>query len=98
MIDDEEQKGYTWEAGYAEGNIRTIKDSLASFNEAMCNGDFSLQNALQLALTNLKLFECMACERLLQTEGFACKTCHALFCFDCDVLLHDSLHVCPNCE
>ncbi|ETN83854.1 hypothetical protein RB195_009698 [Necator americanus] len=41
--------------------------------------------------------ECMACERPLTEEGFACKSCAGLFCFDCDILLHESLHVCPNC-
>ncbi|KAE9417668.1 hypothetical protein Angca_008889, partial [Angiostrongylus cantonensis] len=41
--------------------------------------------------------ECMACEQPLRGEGFTCKSCSAIFCFDCDVLLHESLHVCPNC-
>ncbi|KAK6014020.1 Ssl1-like protein, partial [Ostertagia ostertagi] len=36
------------------GNVRALKDNLGSLNEAICSGDFSLQNALQLALTNLK--------------------------------------------
>ncbi|VDN31186.1 unnamed protein product [Cylicostephanus goldi] len=36
------------------GNVRTLKEHLNSINEAICSGDFSLQNALQLALTNLK--------------------------------------------
>ncbi|VDM63142.1 unnamed protein product [Angiostrongylus costaricensis] len=40
---------------------------------------------------------CMACEQPLRGEGFRCKSCSAVFCFDCDVLLHESLHVCPNC-
>ncbi|EPB73778.1 TFIIH C1-like domain protein [Ancylostoma ceylanicum] len=43
------------------------------------------------------VWECMACERPLAGEGFACKSCGAIFCFDCDILLHESLHVCPNC-
>ncbi|CAI5446015.1 unnamed protein product [Caenorhabditis angaria] len=36
------------------GNIRQLKDSLNSLTEAFCGGDFSLQNALQLACVNLK--------------------------------------------
>ncbi|KAK5968997.1 hypothetical protein GCK32_007881 [Trichostrongylus colubriformis] len=36
------------------GNTRALKDNLGSLNEAICSGDFSLQNALQLALINLK--------------------------------------------
>ncbi|CAO4370368.1 unnamed protein product [Caenorhabditis nigoni] len=36
------------------GNIRILKESLNSLTEAFCGGDFSLQNALQLACVNLK--------------------------------------------
>lgn len=28
---------------------------------------------------------------------FACPDCHSLFCVDCDVFLHESLHNCPGC-
>ena len=24
--------------------------------------------------------------------------CQQLYCFDCDLYIHDSLHVCPGCE
>ncbi|KJH50510.1 transcription factor ssl1 [Dictyocaulus viviparus] len=41
--------------------------------------------------------ECMACERPLVEEGFMCTSCKAIFCLECDILLHESLHVCPNC-
>ena len=36
------------------GNIRQVKEQLATITEASCSGDFSLQNGLQLALVNLK--------------------------------------------
>ncbi|VDM85693.1 unnamed protein product [Strongylus vulgaris] len=47
--------------------------------------------------TNVSEGDCMACERPLAGEGFACKSCSAIFCLECDILLHESLHVCPNC-
>lgn len=28
---------------------------------------------------------------------FACPDCHSLFCVDCDVFVHESLHNCPGC-
>ena len=53
---------------------------------------------------------CMACLRpfgtTLETRGstqnavvlrFACPDCQSLFCVDCDVFLHESLHNCPGC-
>ncbi|CAJ0586361.1 unnamed protein product, partial [Mesorhabditis spiculigera] len=36
------------------GNIRQICDTLGTINELQCVGDFSLQNALRLAYSNLK--------------------------------------------
>lgn len=27
-----------------------------------------------------------------------CGTCHHVFCFDCDLYVHESLHNCPGCE
>ncbi|CAJ0950037.1 unnamed protein product, partial [Mesorhabditis belari] len=36
------------------GNVRQLVTALTSINELQCMGDFSLQNALRLALTNLK--------------------------------------------
>ena len=27
-----------------------------------------------------------------------CPLCRQLFCFDCDVYIHDALHNCPSCE
>lgn len=26
------------------------------------------------------------------------KGCRQLYCFDCDLYIHESLHVCPGCE
>eukprot|EP00977_Amphora_coffeiformis_P006735 scaffold1484_cov173-Amphora_coffeaeformis.AAC.13 len=53
---------------------------------------------------------CMACLRpfgtTLEIQGavhnavvlrFTCPDCESLFCVDCDVFLHESLHNCPGC-
>lgn len=53
---------------------------------------------------------CMACLRpfssTLETRGniqntvilrFACPECESMFCVDCDVFLHESVHNCPGC-
>ena len=29
--------------------------------------------------------------------GLLCPLCHSLFCVDCDLFIHDSLHNCPGC-
>ncbi|CAI4231135.1 unnamed protein product [Auanema sp. JU1783] len=42
--------------------------------------------------------ECAGCEQPITLEGFACKNCSHVFCFDCDLLLHESLHICPRCD
>jgi transcription initiation factor TFIIH subunit 2 len=31
----------------------------------------------------------------LQTE---CPKCHTVFCVECDIFIHDSLHNCPGCS
>ena len=30
-------------------------------------------------------------------QVFQCSTCHHLFCLDCDLFIHESLHSCPGC-
>ncbi|CAD6188600.1 unnamed protein product [Caenorhabditis auriculariae] len=42
--------------------------------------------------------ECAACEQFLESEAYQCLKCTSFFCFDCDLLLHESLHVCPMCS
>lgn len=40
---------------------------------------------------------CFACAKTVEVKGFSCKECHATFCIDCDLILHDSLQICPSC-
>ena len=43
---------------------------------------------------------CAGCFRMM-TNGkqmrLRCGECEQLFCFECDVFIHDSLHNCPGC-
>ncbi|VDK83464.1 unnamed protein product [Litomosoides sigmodontis] len=41
---------------------------------------------------------CFACVRQLDDKSFLCKDCKSTFCIDCDVLLHESLQICPGCK
>lgn len=41
---------------------------------------------------------CYACDVTLQDKAYNCKRCEATFCIDCDLILHESLQVCPSCR
>jgi transcription initiation factor TFIIH subunit 2 len=44
---------------------------------------------------------CFACQRSLdpsQTEASQCPSCRKVYCFECDIFIHESLHNCPGCE
>ncbi|MFH4975800.1 hypothetical protein AB6A40_002509 [Gnathostoma spinigerum] len=41
--------------------------------------------------------QCFGCSRPLDAKSYACKQCETLFCIDCDLLLHESLQICPAC-
>uniref|UniRef100_A0A8D3EB85 General transcription factor IIH subunit n=1 Tax=Scophthalmus maximus TaxID=52904 RepID=A0A8D3EB85_SCOMX len=41
---------------------------------------------------------CQACEGELKDKRiFTCPSCHGVFCTECDLFIHDSLHCCPCC-
>ncbi|XP_022090466.1 general transcription factor IIH subunit 2-like [Acanthaster planci] len=41
---------------------------------------------------------CFACQSQLKDDTvFQCSTCDHLFCLDCDLFIHESLHSCPGC-
>mmetsp|Transcript_13837 Transcript_13837/g.22632 ORF Transcript_13837/g.22632 Transcript_13837/m.22632 type:complete len:91 (+) Transcript_13837:417-689(+) len=53
-----------------------------------------------------KVVQCFACQRKLdganatgddQTPS-VCGGCKSIFCFQCDVYIHEKLHNCPGCE
>lgn len=39
---------------------------------------------------------CSACQESMKT-GARCKTCRRDFCIDCDLFIHEELHLCPGC-
>ncbi|VDD85898.1 unnamed protein product [Enterobius vermicularis] len=41
---------------------------------------------------------CFGCDRILDEKCFSCKNCESVFCLDCDLLLHESLQICPACS
>lgn len=41
---------------------------------------------------------CQACQGELKDKSvFSCPSCRSVFCLDCDLFIHDSLHCCPCC-
>ncbi|RLN65467.1 hypothetical protein BBJ29_001144 [Phytophthora kernoviae] len=52
----------------------------------------------RLLLTEKKCFGCLL-PLGLDDEGAAyqCETCESIFCSECDMYIHDSLHNCPGC-
>ncbi|XP_066260937.1 general transcription factor IIH subunit 2 [Euwallacea similis] len=43
---------------------------------------------------------CYACQKLFGDEDksiYQCPTCKRMFCIDCDIFIHDTLHTCPGC-
>ncbi|CAH0384111.1 unnamed protein product [Bemisia tabaci] len=43
---------------------------------------------------------CFACAKLLKSQDkyiYECQRCKNLYCLDCDVFIHDSMHLCPGC-
>ncbi|KAH7662672.1 transcription initiation factor TFIIH subunit 2 protein [Dioscorea alata] len=47
---------------------------------------------------------CFGCQQSLGNQGsnsvlyVSCGKCNQLFCLDCDIYIHESLHNCPGCE
>ena len=41
---------------------------------------------------------CFACNQQIGTKsGGRCQRCHHIFCIDCDLFIHETLHLCPGC-
>ncbi|CAD5122231.1 DgyrCDS10680 [Dimorphilus gyrociliatus] len=41
---------------------------------------------------------CTSCQTYLTDKiSYQCQKCNSVFCVDCDVFIHDSLHTCPVC-
>ncbi|KYQ88360.1 TFIIH subunit [Tieghemostelium lacteum] len=46
----------------------------------------------------IKCFSCLLPSLNTSQLYFSCPRCHQVFCLDCDLLIHESLHNCPGCE
>lgn len=57
---------------------------------------FPLNNFEQIDADESK--SCYACLSPFQEHSYQCPDCKELFCVDCDVFCHESLHNCPGCE
>lgn len=70
---------------------RTSRDHEAELDDNDDDDDASTDS------TDLECHGCRAPFTRTQPQ-FECPSCHCLFCFHCDELIHESLHVCPGCE
>lgn len=44
--------------------------------------------------------KCFSCDKLLkfeQRDAAQCTQCSRVFCLDCDIFIHETLHYCPGC-
>lgn len=44
--------------------------------------------------------KCFSCNKTVHSEGHdaaQCTLCSEVFCLDCDIFIHESLHFCPGC-
>ncbi|XP_031732661.1 general transcription factor IIH subunit 2 isoform X3 [Anarrhichthys ocellatus] len=54
--------------------------------------------AVELNLLSFGFRCCQACQgELKDTSIFTCPSCRCVFCLECDLFIHDSLHCCPCC-
>lgn len=48
-----------------------------------------------------KSSKCFSCDKTLladQNDAAQCTICTSVFCLDCDIFIHESLHFCPGCS
>ncbi|ODV59266.1 TFIIH/NER complex subunit SSL1 [Ascoidea rubescens DSM 1968] len=57
-----------------------------------CKTGFPMNRINDLNKSLLKKF------KTLRSSRYQCKDCKKEFCIDCDVLIHDTMHICPGCE
>jgi len=57
------------------------------------------QKPTSSALKSTSSSICFSCQASLAGEkaAYQCSKCSALFCTDCDLFIHESLHSCPKC-
>lgn len=51
------------------------------------------------SLTSSDPSSCYSCQKEFHEQTiYQCATCKKLFCLDCDLFVHDTLHICPGCS
>ncbi|XP_077998384.1 general transcription factor IIH subunit 2-like [Glandiceps talaboti] len=62
---------------------------------------FPLDQFQEIAVSDLQDTDdrfCFACQAELKEQTvYRCPRCTKLFCLDCELFIHDSLHTCPGC-
>lgn len=60
---------------------------------------FPLQAFIESPVENIQGDRfCQACQAELKDKSmFSCPSCHSVFCVECDLFIHESLHCCPCC-
>uniref|UniRef100_A0A1Y1JS06 General transcription factor IIH subunit n=1 Tax=Photinus pyralis TaxID=7054 RepID=A0A1Y1JS06_PHOPY len=49
---------------------------------------------------NNQVSSCYACQKVFgetEKQVYCCLKCEKIFCIDCDIFIHDTLHTCPGC-
>ncbi|BES96995.1 unnamed protein product [Nesidiocoris tenuis] len=55
----------------------------------------------QVPIASLECKDCFGCRQVfreVEKNAFKCETCKKVFCLDCDMFIHDTLHTCPGCS
>lgn len=62
---------------------------------------FPLDQSLEIQVTDFdpgQNIYCYACQVLIQDQTvYQCRKCKHIFCIDCDIFVHETLHSCPGC-
>lgn len=63
---------------------------------------FPLDCFNEIAVSSLEADDkkfCYSClKNFIEQTVYQCSTCQKLFCLECDLFIHDSLHTCPGCS
>lgn len=65
---------------------------------------FPVPHFKEAALSDVQVFaeSCYACKKVFSTVQdktvYQCETCDQIYCVDCDIFIHDVLHVCVGCN
>lgn len=87
-----------------EYHIPTVNESssavavVANYTESIDNIDAS-KDLVSTRTVRVRHPTCTGClsQFLPDSLGLVCPLCECLFCVDCDLFIHDSLHNCPGC-